>query len=486
MYEFEDLRVLVQAKSPLIIIETYEELRALALIKRLAVNLMRPVFQWTITDGLQRTDRDSSPQAFNTEPAQLLAQIKGTRIPGIYVLCDFHPFLTEPRNIRFIKEIAQAHDSLGHTVILLSYALDTPPELARLSYRFQLSLPGEQQIRQMINEAADKYSREHGHLAEMAPADVNALVSNLHGLTFDEAKRLAYKAIADDGAITGADIPRINRAKFNMLQTAGTLSQVFDTKSLDEVVGMPNLKRWLKQREQAFKQNGRDTPKGILLTGVQGTGKSLTTKAIAGGWAIPLLRLDMAALYNKYIGETEKNLNQALAQADAMAPCVLWIDEIEKGLAGGDNDNGVTRRILGSLLTWMAERNKPVFLVATANNIEELAPELLRKGRFDEIFFVDLPDEQQIKALLSLHLQRRQLSLTDAELSQCVALAQGFSGAELEQAVVSASYRMHSDGGGFSLQHLLAELAETQPLSVVMAERVTRLRQWAAERCVIA
>lgn len=486
MYEFEDLRVLVQAKSPLIVIETYEELRALALIKRLAVNLMRPVFQWTITDGLQRTDRESSPQAFNTEPAQLLAQIKGTRIPGIYVLCDFHPFLNEPRHISFIKEIAQAHDSLGHTVILLSYALETPPELARLSYRFQLSLPGEQQIRQMISEAANKYSREHGQLVEMAPADVSALVQNLHGLTYDEARRLAYKAIADDGAITGADIPRINRAKFNLLQSSGTLNQVFDTKSLDDVVGLANLKSWLTKRQAAFLQNGQDTPKGILLTGVQGTGKSLAAKAIAGAWAIPLLRLDMAALYNKYIGETEKNLSQALSQADAMAPCVLWIDEIEKGLAGGDNDNGVTRRILGTLLTWMSERSKPVFLVATANNIEELAPELLRKGRFDEIFFVDLPDDAQIKALLALHLQRRKLSLSDAELSQCVALAQGFSGAELEQAVVSASYRMHGDGSGFSLNHLMAELAETQPLSVVMAERVAGLRQWAKQRCVMA
>lgn len=486
MYEFEDLRVLVQAKSPLIVIETYEEPRALALIKRLAVNLMRPVFQWTITDGLLRVDRESSPQAFNTEPAQLLAQIKGTRVPGIYVLCDFHPFLKEPRHVRFIKEIAQAHDNLGHTLILLSYALETPPELARLCYRFQLSLPGDQQLRQMISEAADKYSREHGQMVEMAAVNVSALVQNLHGLTFDEARRLAYKAIADDGAITAADIPRINRAKFNLLQSAGTLSQVFDTKTMDDVVGLVNLKRWLAQRQLAFVSNGPDTPKGLLLTGVQGTGKSLAAKAIAGGWSLPLLRLDMAALYNKYIGETEKNLSQALIQADAMAPCVLWIDEIEKGLAGGDNDNGVTRRILGTLLTWMAERSKPVFLVATANNIDELAPELLRKGRFDEIFFVDLPDNEQIKALLALHLQRRNLSLSDPELSQCVALAQGFSGAELEQAVVSASYRMHSDGGGFSLSHLLAELADTQPLSVVMAERIASLRQWAHQRCVIA
>ena len=486
MHEFDDLRVLVQAHSPLIVIESYEEPRALLLIKRLAVNLMRPVFKWTITDGLQRLDSEQGSQTFNADPTNLLAQIKGTRNSSIYVLCDFHPFLSEPKHVRYIKEIAQAHEQLGHTLILLSHAIEVPPELARLCYRFELSLPSDQQIRQLVHDMADSYAARHGMLAELSAQNVALLVQNLRGLTFDEVKRLAYKAIADDGAITKEDIPRINRAKFSLLQTGGVLSQVFDSGSFANVIGLDNLKQWIAQRQQAFLDNGKDTPKGLLLTGVQGTGKSLAAKAIAGNWGLPLLRLDMAALYNKYIGETEKNLTQALALADAMAPCVLWIDEIEKGLSGGDSDNGVTRRLLGSFLTWLSERKSQVFLVATANNLHELAPELLRKGRFDEIFFVDLPTDGECLQLLRLHLTRRQLKLSDDELQHAMTLCSGFSGAELEQAVVGAGFRARAAGTEFSLAHLLDELSATQPLSVVMAEQINALRQWALERCVKA
>ena len=486
MHEFDDLRVLVQAHSPLIVIESYEEPRALMLIKRLAVNLMRPVFKWTITDGLQRLDSEQGAQAFNAEPTNLLAQIKSTRNSGIYVLCDFHPFLAEPKHVRYIKEIAQAHEQLGHTLILLSHAIDVPPELSRLCYRFALSLPSDQQIRQLIHDMADSYAAKTGMLAELTAENVSLLLQNLRGLTFDEVKRLAYKAIADDGAITQADIPRINRAKFSLLQTDGVLSQVFDSVSFANVIGLTNLKHWLAQRQQAFVEQAKDTPKGLMLTGVQGTGKSLAAKAIAGSWHLPLLRLDMAALYNKYIGETEKNLTQALALADAMSPCVLWIDEIEKGLSSGDNDNGVSRRLLGSFLTWLSERKSQVFLVATANNIHDLAPELLRKGRFDEIFFVDLPDEQERLQLLQLHLTKRQLQLSEVELGSVLALCHGFSGAELEQAVVGAGFRARAGNGAFTVAHLTEELAATQPLAVVMAEQITALRQWALERCVKA
>ena len=289
MHEFDDLRVLVQAHSPLIVIESYEEPRALMLIKRLAVNLMRPVFKWTITDGLQRLDSEQGAQAFNAEPTNLLAQIKSTRNSGIYVLCDFHPFLAEPKHVRYIKEIAQAHEQLGHTLILLSHAIDVPPELSRLCYRFALSLPSDQQIRQLIHDMADSYAAKTGMLAELTAENVSLLLQNLRGLTFDEVKRLAYKAIADDGAITQADIPRINRAKFSLLQTDGVLSQVFDSGSFANVIGLTNLKHWIAQRQQAFLQQAKDTPKGLLLTGVQGTGKSLAAKAIAGSWHLPLL-----------------------------------------------------------------------------------------------------------------------------------------------------------------------------------------------------
>ena len=486
MHEFDDLRVLVQAHSPLIVIESYEEPRALALIKRLSVNLMRPVFKWTITEGLQRLDSDHGAQTFNADPTHLLAQIKSTRSSGIYVLCDFHPFLDDAKHVRYLKEIAQAHEQQGHTLILLSHAITIPPELSRLCFHFQLSLPSDQQIRQLVHEEAENYAAKHGIVADLPPQQVAVLVQNLRGLTFAEVKRLACKAIADDGAITDEDIPRINRAKFSLLQTDGVLTQVFDTGCFDNVIGLHNLKSWIVQRQQAFVERILDTPRGVLLTGVQGTGKSLAAKAIAGSWKLPLLRLDMAALYNKFIGETEKNLAQALVLADAMSPCVLWIDEIEKGLAAGDSDGGVSKRLLGTFLTWLSERKSQVFLVATANNIHELAPELLRKGRFDEIFFVDLPNPDERAKLLTLHLKKRQLFLEDTDLAGVLGLCDGFSGAELEQAVVGAGFRARASQQHFSASHLMDEIAATQPLSVVMAEKVSALRQWAQQRCVKA
>jgi SpoVK/Ycf46/Vps4 family AAA+-type ATPase len=229
-----------------------------------------------------------------------------------------------------------------------------------------------------------------------------------------------------------------------------------------------------------------DPPRGVWLLGVQGCGKSLASKAIAGGFGVPLLRLEMASLYNKFHGETERNLREAIERADQMAPCVLWIDEIEKGLAGGSADDGVSRRVLGFLLTWMAERKHPVFLVATANAIEQLPPELLRKGRFDEIFFVDLPDAETRMQILALHLKRRELDPADFDLFLHAGLAEGFSGAELEQAVVSALYAAAADNGLLSDAHLQAELRRTRPLSVVMAEKVQALREWARGRTVTA
>ena len=486
MNEFEDLKVLLHSRSPLIVIESFEEPRALLLLKRLAVNVMRPIFKWTITEGLQRLDTEQGAQAFNAEPANLLAQIKGTRNSGIYVLCDFHPFLSDAKHIRYLKEIAQAHEQLGHTVVLLSHALDIPPELSRFCYSFSLSLPSDQQIRQLVQDAADSYSVNSAMPVQLTEQNITLLLPHLRGLTFDEVKRLAYKAIADDGVVTGEDIPRINRAKFSLLQQDGVLSQVFEPVTLRDVIGLENLKTWLEQRRLAFTSEHSDTPKGLLLTGVQGSGKSLAAKAVAGHWQVPLLRLDMAALYNKYIGETEKNLRRALELADAMSPCVLWIDEIEKGLSSDDSDNGVSRRLLGTLLTWMAERKSRVFMVATANNIHDLAPELLRKGRFDEIFFVDLPDVAQRKALLHYHLTKRQCQLSDNDIEQGAIQSDGFSGAELEQAVVSAGFRARAAERVINIDDVLAELQATQPLSVVMAEQVQALRLWAQQRCVKA
>jgi SpoVK/Ycf46/Vps4 family AAA+-type ATPase len=267
------------------------------------------------------------------------------------------------------------------------------------------------------------------------------------------------------------------------------LSFEYETTQLTELAGFRNLKHWLTQRAWAFRPDRPaelEPPKGILLLGVQGCGKSLAAKATAGAFALPLLRLDFGSLYNKYHGETERNLRESLQTAEVLSPCVLWLDEIEKGLATGHDESGTARRVLGSLLTWMAERRAQVFLVATANEVNELPPELIRKGRFDEIFFVDLPPPQSRAEILAIHLRKRGLAPERMNLAELVALTDGFSGAEIEQGIVSSLYAAHALGQQPEHGHVAAELRKTRPLSVIMAERVAAVRTWARGRTVPA
>ena len=314
------------------------------------------------------------------------------------------------------------------------------------------------------------------------------LVNNLSGLSTTEIKRLARQAIYDDGAILQSDIPAIMKAKYALLSQDDVLQFEYGTEKFSHVGGFARLKKWLSDRTLAFTKPvpGLDQPRGILLLGIQGCGKSLAAKAVAGVWGIPLLHMDFGAMFNKYHGETERNLRKALHTAEVMAPCVLWVDEIEKALSSGDNDGGTSKRVLGTLLTWMAERKTAVFMVATANDIAALPPELVRKGRFDEIFFVDLPDAKTRENIFAIHLQRRQQSPERMDLAQLAMASDGFSGAEIEQAVIAALYASHARGETLSQAGLQQAIADTRPLSVVMAEKINALRQWAQTRTVPA
>jgi SpoVK/Ycf46/Vps4 family AAA+-type ATPase len=313
------------------------------------------------------------------------------------------------------------------------------------------------------------------------------LVRNLVGLTATDARRLAFKAVNDDGAILESDIPEVMRAKYELLGKDSPLTFEYETAHFADVGGMRRLRQWLELRRSFFRDNppeNLDPPKGIMLLGVQGCGKSLAAKAAAGIFGIPLLRMDFAALYSKYYGETERNLRKALETAELMAPCVLWVDEIEKGIAVSNDDDNLSRRVLGSLLTWMAERNQPVFVVATANVISELPPEMVRKGRFDEVFFIDLPMPENRREIFEIHLRKRYLNPANFDLARLAEASEGFSGAEIEQAVVSAMYLAHAQRRTVSTDDLLQEMAQTRPLSVLMAEQVALLRAWAEGRTV--
>jgi SpoVK/Ycf46/Vps4 family AAA+-type ATPase len=317
---------------------------------------------------------------------------------------------------------------------------------------------------------------------------VDQLARTLLGITESDARRLIRNAIRNDGAITQEDVTEVKRAKYELLGPEGIISYEYDTRSFADLAGLSNLKAWVDRRRGPFLDPARDRdhPKGLLLLGVQGGGKSLAAKAVAGRLGVPLLRLDFGALYDKYIGETEKNLRRALATADLMAPCCLWMDEVEKGVSTGSEDDGVARRVLGTLLTWMAEHCSRVFLVATANDVSRLPPELVRKGRIDELFFVDLPDGAVRAEIFAIHLRNRGLDPAAFDLERLARASEGFSGAGIEQAIVSALYAGETETRSPDTETVLTELERTQPLSVVMDAQIQALRTWAQGRTVPA
>lgn len=492
MNTLKDLVLIIKSHFPLVLVETNEERRMLALIEN-ACNLENwACFTWTIADGVRRVGRtDVIAQTYEFQ--QALRHIDKTSQNGVYVMFDAHPYLVDPVAVRLIKEIAQEYQKTARTLVFVSRALDLPPELHRIAARFALPLPDRARIREMIRAEANKWQREAGSQLKGHTEALEALVDHLSGMCEDDAQRLIRNAVHDDGAITFDDVARALTIKRDNVGLGGLLECEVDTGSFADVGGLKNLKRWLQVRRNVFvgaqAAATLDTPKGVLLLGVQGGGKSLAAKAVAGTWAVPLLRLDFGALYNKFHGETERNLREALKQVEAMAPCVLWIDEIEKGLAaddGGSTDGGLSRRLLGALLTWMAERKSRVFLVATANDVTQLPPELLRKGRIDEIFFVDLPDAETREEIFRIHLNKRKLDPAKFEVSRLAALTHGYSGAEIEQVVVAALYEGLAQNRPPETADMEAEAGRTKPLSVVMAERVAWLRNWARSRTVNA
>lgn len=492
MRDLHDLETLLKSHVPIVVIETHEEARVLKLFDRIGARLQMTVYRWTVTEGIRELNRLPTHDLKASQPTEVLTEIKSTRASGIYVLSDFHPYLDDPIHTRLLRDIALRQAEGDHTVVLLSHQLTIPPEIERNVARYELSVPDRDHLRELVLEEAREWSRRNGgRNVRTNRTYLDRLVETLLGLPLDEARRLARGAIEDDGAITEEDLPDVMQAKFDLLGQDGVLSFEYDTAKFKEVGGLHSLKRWLEVRRPVFNgeidKPGLDTPKGVMLLGVQGCGKSLAAKAVAGAWHTPLLRLDFGTLYNKFHGETERNLRESLRQAELMSPCTLWIDEIEKGISGeGGMDGGTSRRVLGTLLTWMAENRARVFIVATANDIEALPPELMRKGRLDEIFFVDLPDAECRALIFGIHLGKRELDVSKFDLDTLATEAKGFSGSEIEQAVVAGLYSAHARGQKLDQTLLLDEIAETRPLSVVMSEKIEALRAWAADRTVPA
>ncbi len=383
MNDAHDLRILIESHIPLISIETREEQRAFELIQPLATLRQWPLFTWSVTEGIRRSDyrRDRVPET--VDPERAMRHIESTLQNGIFVLFDFHPFLDNPVIVRLIKATAQGYGRTARTLIFISHRIALPPELHNFNASFDLQLPSAEAIRMLLKEEVEMWSRKNsGARVKADPAAYELLIQHIAGMSLDDARRLIRQAVHDDNAIAMDDIARVLKIKQQRLGDNKLLDVEHASAKLTDIGGLNNLKRWLAVRRDVFlgDVDNLEPPKGALLLGVQGGGKSLAARAVAGTWGVALLRLDFGTLYNKFYGETERNLREALRTADAMAPCVLWMDEVEKGVATDKADDGVARRVLGTLLTWLAEHKSKVFVVATANDISILPPEFYVKA----------------------------------------------------------------------------------------------------------
>jgi len=487
MESMHDLELLINSGRKLIVLETEREGCFIEGFKRLSHRSQKAYFTWTITQGLLRLADGYDAQVINKEINQLFSQIQSTEHPSVYVLVDFHHYLTDPVALRHIKDVLLHRPA--HTLVLLSQSVDLPEELSALATHYKLPLPTPSQLKRLVNDLAVEYLSESNIKLKAAEKGiVSRLVKSLCGLTHADADRLARHAIWNDGIIDQHDLDHTAKHKFELLNKNNVLSLELDYEELNDIAGFDRLKEWLSIRQQVFNGEvslpGGDRPKGMLLLGVQGCGKSMAAKAVASAWQLPLLHLDFGTLYNRFYGQSEENMRTALAAAENMSPCVLWLDEIEKGLSAVSSSDDVSKRLLGTFLTWLAEHKASVFIVATANDVSALPPELIRKGRFDEVFFVDLPSELVREQILAVHFRRREISADLIDVKQIAQLSDGFSGAELEQLIVSALYHSYAKEQTISTELLVKLVKETKPLSVLMAEKINAIRSWASGRAV--
>ncbi len=488
-----DLQLLFQSRYGLLYVDTEEEERALSLLHHVADRISVPLFTWTRIKGITRVDRHGS--IFDTkEPGKAMAHVAAADIPAIYHFHGVGRHLQEDEVFRaHLKAATKKLEAIDGAIVLTGGEIVLPPELDPLAASLVLPGPGEEEYRDLLaNLIRDLGHRQYVDV-NLSREEMAGLLRSLSGLTLLEAEKILTKAIIEDHRLTAEDIGHVIEAKKAVVEREGLLEYYPVEQTLADIADLATLKGWLAKRKNVVAnpvsagEFGLTFPRGVLLLGVPGCGKSLSAKAVAREWGLPLLKFDTSNLYNKYIGESEKNFKRAIRAAERMAPVVLWIDELEKAFAaGGTEDGGVSQRILGSFLSWMQDRKGEVFIVATANDIERLPPEFLRKGRFDEIFFVDLPDRATRREIFRIHLESRSQDATTFDLDALSHATEGFSGSEIEEVVVSGLYTAFSDGKKMTTEDLRAEVGGTVPLSVTMEERVEALRRWAHGRTVPA
>lgn len=547
------LKVLINSSTPIVVMETVEETRAVGLVRDACAELNLPSFEWSIADGLVRSgsntpvlpasvnlgtqmedskswtspdgaihtqlktttipvDRSKLQDAmaavvmaasgqgrtpiYNTrDPAQVLAHLESMTLEAVFILKDFHRHIDDPVVVRRMREVAQKFSTTRQTVVITAPSFTVPPEISGLVEFLELPLPDRQRLRQLIDEVFTHLSKTHTLQRRADVNALNAIAENLRGLTEREAERAITQAIVARYALCPEVVTDVLETKKELLRRTGLLDIIDVSDDMSGIGGLENLKTWLRQRrgawEPAAREFGLEAPRGVIILGVQGCGKSLCARAVAGEWKLPLLKFQTAAVFDKFLGETEKRVQKLFQVAEQLAPAVLWIDELEKVFAGSGtdaavSDAGTSSRMLGAFLSWMQDRKAPVFIAATSNDVTALPPELIRKGRFDELFFVDLPNQAERRAIFSIQLTRRKRNLADFDLDRLVAASQGYSGAELDTAIQTAMYAAFSEKKPMNTQMILQALAASVPLSTTRAEDIAALRAWAKNRAVPA
>lgn len=516
--DLDRLSRIIRAGEPLVWIPTHEEEEALGLVRAAAMNEGRSLHTWSCVQGVCEGLLAGAASEEGTEapivgmarlgqiargaagsPADPNGETASPYAPGaasgapVLVVVDLIDHLGEARVLRVFREVLSFIAQAGSTLVMIDHRSEAPAVVQRLAQKFEITLPGEEEIERIIRATVKAMHQQRPVKVDLRRSELDAMVRNLRGLTRRQARRIITDVIADDRVFDAADLPRVIAGKRRALSGSGLLEHVEAPASLDQIGGMGRLKAWLAQRENALSERAADfglaPPRGLLLLGVQGAGKSLCAKAIATAWKRPLMRMNVGALYDRYVGESERQLREALRQAEAMAPLVLWIDEVEKGFASAasqSTDGGLSKRLFGELLTWLQEHPSAVFTVATANDIEALPPELLRKGRFDEIFFVDLPTEGARREIVKIHLKKRGRKPEGFDVDAIVRASAGYSGSEIEQGIVAALHESFSTGKELTTAMIEGALRGSPPLSVTMREKIEDLRAWARDRCVMA
>ncbi len=497
---------LVNAGFPYLFIPSYEEERVVGAIVRTLENpelvkAKRKVYTWTQTRGLVCGGNRVQDTA---QPVSAIDYIGRSSEDAVFILKDFHVYFGGERNarpdhtvIRKLRDILPNLKSSRKTVVFLSPQLVLPGDMEKEISVLDFPLPATEEIEATLDELTEGLSPES---IRLTPEEKHGLVRAALGLTLQEAENAFCRAIVQLKGLDASAIGIIHEEKNQVVKKTGVLEFVKTDLGIDDIGGLENLKNWLKRRNGSWLERAKayriPAPKGVLITGVPGCGKSLTAKAMSAIWGLPLLKLDMGKIFGGVVGSSEENIRKATHTAEAVAPSILWVDEIEKGFAGtkSDGDSGTSARVFGTFLTWMQDKTAPVFVIATSNDISSLPPELLRKGRFDEIFFVDLPTAREREKIFRLHLEKRvkgaevahQIDLDSGLCRELAELAEGFSGAEIEQAVIAALYEAFFAGRGLCREDLIKSIRETVPLSVTQKEQILSLRQWAATRAVLA